>query len=335
MARIVPATPEWIAEAGRVLSGGGLVAMPTETVYGLAADAGNEQAVAKIFAAKGRPSNNPLIVHIPMPAEANAGADLSQAGEQYYALAKAFWPGPLTLVLPKRETDCEIAGIVTAGGSTVAYRMPDHPVAIALMMASCNLAAPSANRSEAVSPTSPEHVSESLGDAVDLILDGGPCQVGLESTVLSLVDPNAPRLLRPGAITLEQIAAVLGVMPAYTPISAAPESIPLASPGQMRRHYAPKKQLIIVNDLSRTFLLQGGIGVIARAEDIDATGVPLSSANALRLMPSGPKGYSRNLYAALREMDNDPAVKTIILHSVPDSPEWLAVRDRLSRASAL
>ena len=258
MARIVPATPEWIAEAGRVLSGGGLVAMPTETVYGLAADAGNEQAVAKIYAAKGRPSNNPLIVHIPTPWEANSGANLTDAAEPYYALAEAFWPGPLTLVLPKRKRGCEIADIVTAGGPTVAFRMPNHPVAIALMLASSNLAAPSANRSEAVSPTRPEHVAESLGDAVDLILDGGPCQVGLESTVLSLVDPNAPRLLRPGAITLEQIAAVLGVMPGYTPISAAPENTPLASPGQMRRHYAPKKQLIIVNDFSRTFLLQGG-----------------------------------------------------------------------------
>ncbi len=333
MARIVPATPEWIAEASRVLRGGGLVAMPTETVYGLAADAGSEQAVAKIFAAKGRPSYNPLIVHIPAPDEANAGADLSQSSEQYYALAEAFWPGPLTLVLPKRETGCEIANIVTAGGSTVAFRMPNHPVALALIRASCNLAAPSANRSEAVSPTRPEHVAESLGDAVDLILDGGPCHVGLESTVLSLVDPNTPRLLRPGAISQEQIAAVLGLMPAYTPASAAPEDAPLASPGQMRRHYAPKKQLIIVNDFSRTSL-QGGIGVIARAADIDATGMPLSPTNALRLMPSDPEGYSRDLYAALREMDDDPAVKTIILCSVPDSPEWLAVRDRLSRASA-
>src|SRR3954471_1942381 len=218
-------------DATRILRSGGLVAFPTETVYGLGADATNAAAVAKIFAAKGRPATNPLIVHV---------ADLETA-KRYTAvwndaaqtLAAVWWPGPLTLVVPKRP---EIVDAATAGRPTVALRVPDHPLALELLRAFGGpIAAPSANRSTHVSPTTAQHVREELGDAVDLVLDGGPCGVGIESTVLDLTT-TLPVILRPGAVTPEQIKAVIGQVHLFK--GSAAEHVPASSPGQQSIHYA-------------------------------------------------------------------------------------------------
>ena len=226
--KIAAANDAAIAHAARLLRGGGLVAFPTETVYGLGADASNGKAVAGIFAAKGRPRFNPLIVHVTDFAEAERHAAFSSDASR---LAEQFWPGALTMVLPRRA-DTTLSELVSAGLGTVALRVPAHPVAAALLReAGIPIAAPSANRSGAVSATTAAHVAESLGDKVDFILDGGPTILGLESTIIGF-DGNLPVLLRPGAIPRAQIEAIVG------PLAKAGGEI--RSPGQLESHYAPK-----------------------------------------------------------------------------------------------
>lgn len=313
--------PAALAEAAALLAQGELVAFPTETVYGLGADATSADAARRIYAAKGRPSTNPLIVHVPDAAEARRWAPGWDARAE--RLAARFWPGPLTLVLARGPG---IPAAVTGGGDTVALRAPDHPVAQALLRAFGGpIAAPSANRSNHVSPTRAEHVVAELGGRVPLVLDGGACAVGLESTVLSLVGPGAPRILRPGHITPSALAAALG-----EPVSAAPAgpaSVPpgsaLPSPGLLERHYAPSTPVVLA---SRALLEASG-----PPDAVYLVRAPLPGRQAL-VLPADPEGYARALYAALREADGRGA-RTVWIEDVPGDEPWAAARDRLRRAS--
>jgi L-threonylcarbamoyladenylate synthase len=314
MARIVPATQENIALAAKEILAGNLVAFPTETVYGLGANALDESAVAKIFAAKGRPATNPIIVHV---AGIEGLEDLcATVPVNAYKLAEAFWPGPLTLVLPKSGL---VPDIVTAGGATVGIRMPNHPVALGLIKASgVPIAAPSANRSEEISPTTAQHVADSLGDWIDLILDGGACDVGIESTVLDL-SSDKPRILRPGQITAAQIEAVIGQS-----VEMAGESDEIArSPGQMPRHYAPRKPLRLgcLERQTNPQLLHIG-GLSDEGANVASYGIGKE-----------PGFYGRLIYSLLRKIDANPKVTKIWVEEPPDTPEWAAIRDRLKRAA--
>jgi L-threonylcarbamoyladenylate synthase len=318
--------PAVIARAAAVLRAGGLVAFPTETVYGLGADALDAGAVARIFAAKGRPARNPLIVHVADTAAARAlVSDWPAAAD---ALARHFWPGPLTFVLPKRP---DVPAIVTAGGPTVAVRVPAHPVALALLRAAgVPLAAPSANRSNYLSPTAAEHVKRSLGDRVDLILDGGPTTGGLESTVVDLT-AQPPRLLRPGLVTPGAIEVVAGPLDRTTP--APDENGPRRSPGQLNKHYAPRTPLECITGDGRErvrSLVRDGQLVGWLTTDTDAAP---SDPSVVRIqLPSDPAGYAAQLYAALHVLDEN-GLDVIVVDLPPATEAWMAVHDRLRRAA--
>lgn len=307
--------PGAIAEAARVLRGGGLVALPTETVYGLAAHALDARAVERIFAAKGRPPTNPLIVHVAEVAEARALSSSWPALAD--RLAERFWPGPLTIVVPRAPS---IPDVVTATGPTVALRIPSHPVALAILReARVPIAAPSANRSNAISPTTAQHVLDGLGDRVDLIVDAGATPGGIESTVVQL---EPPALLRPGLITLAELEAVLG------PIARSAEHAIARSPGMMQRHYAPRARLEICSDDAARVevLLRDGARVGWLAFD------PRPSDAIVVAMPGEPREYAARLYAALHDLDR-AGVDRIVVAEPPQTDEWLGVRDRLMRAS--
>ena len=328
---------ERIAEAAALLRAGRLVAFPTETVYGLGADATNAEAVAGIFAAKGRPFSDPLIVHI---------AELAQAPTVARAfppvaweLARRFWPGPLTLVLPRAEA---IPPIVAAGGETVAVRMPAHPVALALLRAAgVPVAAPSANRFMHTSATTAEHVLADLDGRIAAVLDGGPSAVGVESSVLDLTSAP-PRLLRPGGVTLEQLRAVLPEVEGPAERPAADASVAL-SPGQMERHYAPGTQLVVYDatgDAGRAAVLAGARRALAAGRRVGAL-VPDEEAVALealgvtveRLGPAGvPAEHTRRLYAALRALDAC-GCDLLLSHTFAREGLGLALWDRLRRAA--
>jgi L-threonylcarbamoyladenylate synthase len=322
--------PDMIARAAVILGAGGLVAFPTETVYGLGANALDVAAVARIFAAKGRPAANPLIVHVP---NAVAATGLAASWPDAAArLAQRFWPGPLTLVLNKNT---QVPDIVTAGGATVAVRVPAHPVALALLKAAgVPLAAPSANRSSELSPTSAEHVLRGLAGRIDMVLDAGPTSGGLESTVLD-VTTSPPRLLRPGLIAPTDIETIIGplIRPEREPSALGP-LVP-RSPGMLGRHYAPRAPLECVSDdgsdrvaeLCRQGLRVGWLTVASQK----AKKVPDAHV-MLRTMPSDPPAYAAELYAALHELDH-AGVDRIVVVLPPSSEEWLAVHDRLRRAS--
>jgi L-threonylcarbamoyladenylate synthase len=305
--------------AVELLRAGGLVAFPTETVYGLGADATNPAAVARIFAAKGRPADHPLIVHLASVAQVAEWADEVPASAR--ALARAFWPGPLTLVLHRstRVPDC-----VTGGQDTVGLRVPSHPVAHELLQRfGGGVAAPSANRHGRVSPTRAEHVREELGERVDLVLDGGDCEVGLESTIVGCSDGEVT-LLRPGHITRSDLEQVVG--PVRLPSSRVPRV-----PGSLRSHYAPATPVELVT--------RKAIGSLARGEDAAGIAVlaprPKPSGAAVlawRELPADPRGYGRGLYAALRELDALGAGR-ILVERVPPGDAWAAVADRLERAA--
>ncbi|WP_045835566.1 L-threonylcarbamoyladenylate synthase [Hyphomicrobium sp. 99] len=314
--RIVPANAEWIAEAGQMIRSGALVAFPTETVYGLGADATNSEAVARVFEAKGRPTFNPLIVHVLGLEQALIIGQFSPVARR---LTEAFWPGPLTLVVP-RTVNSDVSDLVSAGLPTVALRSPDHPVARALLTeAQRPLAAPSANRSGHVSATRAEHVAADLGDKAALILDAGPTSLGLESTVLSLVG-ETPVLLRPGAVTVEAIEEVLGQRLAR----GSETSSKLTSPGQLESHYAPRAGLRLNAyewGPDEAVLAFGGI-----AERPARTFINLS--------PSGDLvEAAANLFAALRTLDASGA-STIAVTPIPKHGLGEAINDRLKRAAA-
>jgi L-threonylcarbamoyladenylate synthase len=315
------ATPDVLAEAARLLRAGRLVAFPTETVYGLGADARDDAAVAAIYAAKGRPARNPVIVHVPDAAAAAALAELPPAA---WRLAERFWPGPLTLVL-RRRPDSPLCARVSAGGATVALRAPAHPVALDLLRrAAVPVAAPSANRSGAVSPTTAAHVAADLGADTDpplaMILDGGPCPVGVESTVLDLSGPTR-RLLRPGGIPREDLEQALGGSLAVGPAGEAAPADPLASPGLLSSHYAPGRpvRLNAAGPAGPDEALLGFGGTPGAMLDLSPAGDPAEAA--------------RNLFAMLRALDRPP-FRAIAVAPVPPAGLGQAINDRLARAAA-
>ena len=315
-----------VEQAVAILQRGGLVAFPTETVYGLGADAENPDAVARIFAAKGRPANHPVIVHI---GHANLlehwATDIPPSA---WLLAKHFWPGPLTLILKR---NVHVLDAVTGGQDTVGLRMPDHPVALALLTAfGGGVAAPSANRFGRISPTTALHVRDELGEAVDCLLDGGSCRVGIESTILDLSGAH-PQLLRPGAISAAAIEKVLGRDMAEVSRVVASRAAPRV-PGALLSHYAPQTPLVLVaaHDLQaevKRHLEKGErVAVLARA-----TATPLANC-VWQLMPTEPSDYAHELYARLRALDA-LHVDRLIIEALPAEIMWQAVRDRLARAA--
>ncbi len=320
-----------VRNAAQLLRAGHVVAIPTETVYGLAANALDPAAVDRIYRIKGRPAHNPVIVHVANIAMARQCA--RHWPEDASRLAAAFWPGPLTLVLPR---DTSIPDVVTAGGDTVGIRWPSHPFAQALIRA-CGfpLAAPSANRANAISPTNASHVATSLGSSVPLIIDGGACQVGLESTVVDLSGPLA-RILRPGVIHEESLAAVVRLANAADPVAPGPGQ-PLLSPGQLPRHYAPRARLLILhwrNDAELGRQLREAGALPESTHILAHSNIPSPDlAHRICVIPHDPEAYARALYAEWHCCDELGAA-TIVVESVPDLPEWRAIRDRFQRAAA-
>ena len=334
MTRILPIDPAApdaavLAEAVAVLRRGGLVAFPTETVYGLGADALSAAAVRGIFAAKGRPSYNPLIAHV--ADIAGAQALVTEWPPVAQALAERFWPGPLTLALPKRAA---VPDEVTAGRATVAVRVPAHPVARALLAAAgMPLAAPSANRFTELSPVTAQQVARSLGDRVELILDGGRTDVGIESTVVDL-SVHPPMLLRPGTITRAAIEAITG--PLASPEAPSREDAPRAAPGMIARHYAPRAtvRLVAGGDLREAMR---ALGATARTRTALLTWSDEGSAAADGVLvhhrlPPDAEGYAARLYDTLHAVD-DAGCTTVLVELPPDDPRWDGVRDRLTRAA--
>jgi L-threonylcarbamoyladenylate synthase len=314
-------TPDEITHAADHLRAGRLVAFPTETVYGLGANALDAEAVARVYAVKRRPPTSPLIVHIAstemIPSLAVAWPEAARI------LTNKFWPGPLTLVVEKQPA---VPDIVTAGLPTVAARMPAHPVALALIRAAgIPVAAPSANRFTELSPTTVDHVRRSLGNDVDCILDGGPCQVGIESTVLSLAG-RQPVLLRPGAISRTDLEAVIGpiasaqeVMPQMAPTVAHP------SPGMHARHYSPHTSLLLVSN--------GKLPAEGKGIYLQHTSRPSRADIKTIQMPAAPAAYATALYETLHQADEANA-DWIAVDQPPATPEWEAVQDRLRRAAS-
>jgi len=309
-----------IAEAARILAAGGLVAFATETVYGLGADATNGAAVARLYAAKGRPRFNPLIVHV---ADRTAAQPLGKFDAAAAALAAAFWPGPLTLVLPNTD-DCPVAELATAGLDTIAVRVPDHPVARALIKAAGRpLVAPSANRSGHVSPTTAAHVAADLGGRIDLILDGGPTPVGVESTIVACLSEQ-PVLLRPGGIARAAIERILG-RPLGKPVPAQVDA-PQA-PGMLASHYAPETRLRL------------DVNKVEPHEALLAFGpnLPPGAAKAVAMLNLSLAGdlveAAANLFAYLRVLDRAGA-RAIAVMPVPREGLGEAINDRLVRAAA-
>jgi L-threonylcarbamoyladenylate synthase len=315
-----------IREAAAVLKRGGLVAFPTETVYGLGADASNPAAVARIYRVKGRPAVHPVIVHIGDAGQLERWArEIPEAARE---LAARFWPGPLTLVLKRAPN---VGDYLTGGKDTIGLRMPNHPVALELLRQFggdddgrrlIGVAAPSANKFGRISPTTAEHVSNDLGDEVDLILDGGPCEIGIESTIIDL-SRDRPVLLRPGRISTGDIAATLGATPEPRDRSAP------RAPGTLESHYAPRKPLRLVASDQWNGRAQGAWQNCAvlcfRAR-------PVGEKSAMWIRASrDPQRYARDLYSNLRALDVS-GCDEILVEEPPASAEWAAVRDRLVRA---
>ena len=322
-----------VKRAAELLRAGEVVALPTETVYGLAANALDEKAVAKIFAIKGRPANNPIIVHV--ADNEMAKRCVGHWPELANKLSQSFWPGPLTLVLPRAP---EMPDNVTAGGTTVGVRWPSHPF-IQAVIRECGfpLAAPSANLSNQISPTNAEHVRQQLGGKISLIVDGAQAQVGIESTVLDL-SVTPPQILRPGMIHVEALAAVCGEVSSQQPAAGSQKlENTLRSPGLLKKHYSPKAKLLILNwrddadlhvQLSAFNFQASTIHVIAH------TKIPAGENFAdVSVMPHDAEAFARALYAELHRCDAAGA-ELIVVETPPETPEWSGVADRLRRASA-
>jgi L-threonylcarbamoyladenylate synthase len=307
-----------INDAAARISAGELVAFPTETVYGLGANALDAAAVEKIYAAKGRPATSPLIVHV--ASVHMAAALVTEWPPEAEALAQAYWPGPLTLVLPKKTSpkEASVPDIVTAGLPTVGVRMPDHPLALALIRkAGVPIAAPSANRFMGLSPTTAEHVREIFGDAIP-VLDGGPCRVGIESTVVSMVAGKIT-LLRPGQVSLAAIAETIGRPVEEIELAATPAANAAhAAPGLHVRHYSPRTPLVLTHEPHPrgAYLYRTHTAPAAKATQ----------------MPAEPEAYAAHLYGALHELDRE-GLPVISVEPPPDTPAWAAVWDRLRRAA--
>ncbi len=323
-------SPEAIDLAVALLNAGQLIGLPTETVYGLAADADNPEAVTKIFAAKGRPADHPLIVHL--------GADdlLSHYAREIpdaaWILAEAFWPGPLTMILKKATN---VPDVVTGGQDTVGVRMPGHPVALSLLRAFAEskrqaghhgggLAAPSANRFGRISPTMAQHVADELDDAVPLILDGGDCQVGIESTIVDL-SRGKPVILRPGAVTADQLSLALGETVASQVLVAS--DTPRVS-GALASHYAPRTPLKVTDAATIALALKESDAIAAIVRD-DAG---LTAQSNIVVLTNSPSAYAHDFYRVLRELDAG-GYSQILVQALPEALAWAAVQDRLGRAA--
>ena len=330
---LVPATPASIRDAAARLRAGELVAFPTETVYGLGAHALDADAVTRIFAAKGRPAWNPVIVHV---------ADVAQARPLVREwppaaarLAATCWPGPVTLVLPRSAA---VPDVVTGGADTVAVRVPDHPVALALLReAGVPIAAPSANRFTQLSPTRAEHVVAALGDRVGLILDGGPCTVGIESTVVDCTTPT-PTILRAGLLDAETLSTRLGAPVAMAAPRMVADATVRPSPGLVERHYAPRADVWLVDAASRTDAeralaerLASTTGLRIAAIRRGDGWVPAQAEPVLTL-PDDPAGFARGLYAALHTLD-EAGCDVVVIDEPPARGAWAGVHDRLTRAT--
>lgn len=317
---------EDITKATFILRSGGLVAFPTETVYGLGADASNQEAVRKIFWAKERPYDHPLIVHI---AKLDQLTDWArEVSPEAMALAHAFWPGPLTMIFKKQA---HVLDVITGGQDTVGLRMPRHPIAQMLLQDfGKGVAAPSANKFTHISPTTAAAVQDELGDRVDMILDGGTCEVGLESTIIDM-SHQTPTILRPGMISAQAIATVLG---RQIP-SACKDGTKMNVPGMHHLHYAPTTKTILIDTRD----------IADFVRNLPATDLPIALMHHSDLlitnndkvnlvkMPKQADGYAHDLYHTLRELDQRK-LKRIVIESVPQHSEWDAIRDRLSKASA-
>lgn len=317
-------SPE-VRRAAQVLRAGGLVAFPTETVYGLGADAANAQAVAKLYAAKGRPADHPVIVHFADALRALTWA--REVPELAHKLAAAFWPGPLTLILKRAP---RVGDFITGGQDTVGLRVPSHPVARQLLSAFADesaaerfsgVAAPSANRFGRISATTSQHVRDDLGADVECVLEGGPSELGIESTILDL-SRTKPVLIRPGAVSAEALERLLGAA-----VSSADAHAPRA-PGTLERHYAPQTPVRLVP----AYALDGEIAKLGARVAVLAFSRPDERVDYWLRMPREPGAYARRLYAALRELDS-AGCGEILIEVPPDEPDWRAVRDRLRRAA--
>ena len=320
-----------VERAAELLRAGEVVALPTETVYGLAANALNAKAVSSIYEVKGRPAHNPIIVHV--SGVTMARGCVAKWPSMADDLARAFWPGPLTLVLSRAK---KIPDVVTAGGDTVGVRWPSHPL-IQAVIRKCRfpLAAPSANVSTRVSPTNPEHVRAQLGDRLRLIVDGGQSQIGIESTVLDLTE-NPPRVLRPGMIHEESLAAVIGNLRGLeSDIREAKQA--LRSPGLVGRHYAPRAKLVLLgwrDEADLAFQLSTLGSEPQKCHVIAHTRIPSASGfGGVSVIPHDAEAFARAIYAELHRCDQAGAA-LIVVETLPDAPEWRAIADRLNRASA-
>jgi len=319
--QILPAGEAAVAAAARILAEGGLVAFPTETVYGLGADATNPAAVARIYQAKGRPAFNPLIAHV---GDVAAARKIARFEAHATALAEAFWPGPLTLVLPKTE-NCAVADLATAGLDTVAIRIPAHPVAREILRVFCGpVVAPSANISGHVSPTTAAHVQSDLAGRIDLIVDGGPVAVGVESTVVGCFD--APMLLRPGGVPRAEIERVLGRALVQPPADAGTDSVQPLAPGMLTSHYAPRARVRLNAQRLEPgeALLAFGLGAIS---GIDAASIVMNLSERGDLDEA-----AANLFGHLRALDSK-GVRTIAVMPIPNDGLGEAINDRLRRAA--
>ncbi len=307
-----------ITQAITLLRAGEVVAIPTETVYGLAADASNEAAIKKIFELKGRPADHPVIVHIADASKLTGWA--IEIPDSAYRLAKAFWPGPLTFILKKAP---HITPLVTGGQDTIGLRAPSHPIAQKILQQfQGGLAAPSANRFGRVSPTTAQHVIDEFKNDIPLVVDGGPCDVGIESTIIDLSD-DAPRILRPGMLSIEKLNKIL-----HQPIELPDRESPRVS-GSLETHYAPNTKAVLVEpELLDDFLnnTQGKIAVM-RCQSLHAV-----KPGSVVSMPDNPKAYAKALYRELRKLD-DLKVDLIVIENVPQTPKWQAIADRLQRAT--
>ena len=305
-----------VRRAAQILRAGGLVAFPTETVYGLGADAANQEAVSRLYAVKRRPLDHPVIVHFENSAQAFTWA--REIPAETRKLAERFWPGPLTLIL-KRSAHAR--DFITGGQDTVGLRVPSHPVAQRLLQDFQGaIAAPSANRFGLVSPTTAAHVRDDLGKDVDLVLEGGASEVGIESTIIDLSGPE-PVLLRPGHISREELRGVLGREVLQTTASSP------RHPGGLERHYAPRTPTRMV----ASYALDKTIGELKAQVAVLAFSRPDERVDYWLRMPRDPQAYAQRLYAALRELDT-AGCELILVEAPPETPEWAAVRDRLSRA---
>jgi L-threonylcarbamoyladenylate synthase len=324
MVRVVRATQVEIEAAVQALRDGELVAFPTETVYGLGANAQNPAAVRKIFDAKGRPPNHPVIVHLDSPRYLHRW--VREVPESATRLGESFWPGPLTMVMPRAPN---VHDVITGGQDTIAIRVPAHPMAQQLLTAfGGGIAAPSANRYGRLSPTRAEHVREELGETIRVILDGGECQVGLESTIVSFEAAGTVRLLRPGSVTAAQIRGVVGEL------LVGADSVSPRVPGSAPTHYAPSTPLTIVPpgeiDAQADAASSGGRRVAVLAQRL-----PLRSHKYVTWINAGrrPESYGRDLYTNLRTLDK-AGCRRILVQDVPEGERWDAIRDRLLRAAS-